>query len=318
MSIWGATVKSGVTTLFSAEEGVLELTHVTLVGGKHARIKFRLVDSDKPDYFILAHLNAATPSLRTQVVLEEDAEFLVEGDAAACVSIVGNIRLDSFPDSDSENSLYSEDETLASSSDLDEASDESGEESDDENDDWDMAEKLKALLNMAKGGKHVQVSSAMSDRVVDVTNDTTAVPSKKKALALPSAVAEKPAFGNQVTAAVNKASNKRSAQPSEKEKKEDQKEVVSKKARAQPVELKEVTTELPKSSPKKPATVVPSAKQNTTTKTTLQVPAESINGTLPGGVKYSILAVGSGKTAAVGKRVKVKYEGRLASNGKKI
>jgi FK506-binding nuclear protein len=40
--------------------------------------------------------------------------------------------------------------------------------------------------------------------------------------------------------------------------------------------------------------------------------------TLPGGITYSILSIGEGKIATVGKHVRVKYEGRLASTGKKF
>lgn len=39
---------------------------------------------------------------------------------------------------------------------------------------------------------------------------------------------------------------------------------------------------------------------------------------LPGGIKYEILSVGSGRIASIGKRIKVKYEGRLAQSGKKF
>ncbi|XP_053993256.1 uncharacterized protein LOC128884161 isoform X2 [Hylaeus volcanicus] len=40
--------------------------------------------------------------------------------------------------------------------------------------------------------------------------------------------------------------------------------------------------------------------------------------TLPGGITYSILSIGQGKIATVGKRVRVKYEGRLATTGEMI
>lgn len=39
---------------------------------------------------------------------------------------------------------------------------------------------------------------------------------------------------------------------------------------------------------------------------------------LPEGVKYEVLSTGSGKQAAPGKKAKVRYEGRLASNGRKF
>lgn len=65
-------------------------------------------------------------------------------------------------------------------------------------------------------------------------------------------------------------------------------------------------------------TPVETEKKNVSNAALTEVNGVSITKTLPGNIKYSILTVGSGKTASVGKRVKVRYEGRLASNGKKF
>lgn len=67
---------------------------MTLLSGKHAHIKFRQMhDANDSGYLVLAHLNSSVPSIRTQVVLDADTEFLVEGDPSSSVSVVGNIRL---------------------------------------------------------------------------------------------------------------------------------------------------------------------------------------------------------------------------------
>lgn len=80
---------------------------------------------------------------------------------------------------------------------------------------------------------------------------------------------------------------------------------------------KKVTFNPKEQGPHKPAPVTP---QESPLKPAIKQPESKVGQTLalPGGLKYTILREGRGPVATYGKRVNVKYDGSLASNGKRF
>lgn len=313
MDLWGETAQPGKDVQFSCEDGCLDLTQITLASGKSALVKFRLNDSDPA--FCICSLTEDRPNYATRLYFEEDAQFVVEGSKDVTVSLVGNLRLHHDDDFDED------DDECGCGSDMCGMNEEDFEHllDDDESSSEDAVPD--------GSGRVVEVTEEEAKKIKEEEQTKRKGKQQQQTIALPSSVENKAAFGAQIaksgakraqpepasvaTETANKKQKTGDAKPTAKP---DAKGKANDSAKANNT-VKPTDKKGPGASQQGDKTPQKAAAEKPAEKATTEPVAARV---LPGGVKYEVLKTGTGKIASVGKRVKVKYEGRLARNGKKF
>lgn len=252
--------------------------------GQKATVKICVTQHGAKVERLLTVLTEQTPNAYLNIKIECLTQFCIESHGSCCVSLVGN----TFSKIENEDLYTAESEQRLCPVMYED-------ENTDEDDFWDPTERFESFMKMIWEEINSPVSKEMSDRVVDVTNEQNEIPQLEQANALA-----------QTSQTCCKDSE------SLKEGVEDQNPGhAPRKKRKISTKHSSSMSKISQSSEKPVSNHTEQANLSSNVNPTL-------NRSLPGGLTYSVLSLGNGMVATLGKRVKVRYEGRLAQNGKRF